>query len=190
MDHHSEAGLTIVSGPRRSGKSTLARELVASGERRLIVDPLGEHGSMGRVLTLEDIHDWIGRGGGRGSWSVCTDVEETEADLVLRLVWELPPTSILVDEADLLGRSEALSLLCRYGRHAGHPTILCTRRPADLPPRARSNACRVIVFRTWERTDVDYFRSVLPEGASDALDSLPEWGFVDADLRSGSWRIS
>lgn len=76
------------------------------------------------------------------------------------------PVSLVLEEAHILFNDSELHKavktplreLCFLGRHFAIDTILCSQRPASLPPNVRSQAQFFVSFKQKERADIDYLR--------------------------------
>lgn len=172
--------ISVVLGRRGSGKSVLARHLVADCPRLLVWNTLGEkgHNSLGEVYRdKQDLFNAIQAFQDDAGRVSCQFVADIRADdpaenqktfewflLLARRVGEYSEgVTILVDEVDMYCSPHSVPMgldwLCRYGRHAGVSMVCCSRRPAEMPRILTSQASHLYVFRTSEPTDVAHIRA-------------------------------
>jgi hypothetical protein len=63
----------------------------------------------------------------------------------------------VLDQEDLLRKSQALKTLFTMGRHFGISVIVCTQYPKCLPPSWRRNVDFAVLFYSFSRENVDMF---------------------------------
>lgn len=153
--------LVTIMGARGSGKTTLAKSLLALWpvERTFIYDPLNEFPQYephyqidSAVAALSD------------DFEVVRFVGDSEdCGNLLTVVRELDNILVVFDEADMVLRASSLQnpepfrWMVSYGRHFGQGMLLIARRPQELP---RQFTAQSILFfsATHEPTDRTYIR--------------------------------
>lgn len=168
----SRDGLITIVGMRGSGKTTVARSIVQElGKDRplLILDPWGEYEALAEhwCFTSADLADKLLQGHRR--IRLVSANPEGAADM-LSLAWELDGALIVLDEADLLLKTqhnpECFDSILAYGRHFGQSMIVVARRIAELP-RGFTAQSTIIFSRVQEPRDVQYFKARLGQNPPD-----------------------
>lgn len=185
-----DAPLICVLGPRGSGKSTLLRHLAREHPRRIVLDPMGEHGELGEALTLAEAA-WRVETKPSGSLAVVVAYpsEEDVRDAAL-LSLALRPGALVIDEAErwipVRGTVDpALVEHVERGRHYRCALLVATRRPALIWRSVTANASVIYAFRFHEPTDRAYVEAVVGASVLERLDRVPLRTAVRLDCASG-----
>ncbi len=138
-------GVHAILGHRGSGKSRLARAIVAPARRLIVVDTLGEHGCLGTTVAPDALARALAAGPDAYRYCVRPDNLDT-VDWLERVAASRPGCCLFVDEIDYWYQDaravagEGLLSLARYGRHYDQALVAVARRPADLSRSVTSQA--------------------------------------------------
>lgn len=171
--------ITVVVGRKGSGKSTLTREIAEEYDRVIAVDAMGDYGSeegFAETHGLEEACRYLVKVADRPRFRVSLrDLTIPEGVTVLRVVWEIPDSLLVMDEISLYASPtsfpDELSRIVLMGRHRSISQVYATVRPALVNRNITSQADLIVAFQTHEQRDVLYLKSVLGEKA-DALPHL------------------
>lgn len=138
-------GVHAILGHRGSGKSRLARAIIAPSRNLLIVDTLGEHGNLAPRVTVEQLASALAANPEAYRYGVLPPNLET-VDWLERVAAARPGCCLFIDEIDywytdsraVVG--DGLAALVRYGRHYEQSVVAVARRPADLSRTVTSQA--------------------------------------------------
>ena len=186
--------ITVVSGQRGRGKTTLVRELIRSAPRLVVMDMLQEY-DYPPVYSLEELQSWVKRGvRDAPRFRVAVRCGQSDADEVLRAIWTLAPLMLVLEEADLYSKgagqpSDGLRYLIEYGRHADITMIAVTRRPAHVARSLTANAHYCGIFATVEPRDKQYWKGYLPGEAFAKLETLQGYQHLWCDLWTGESEV-
>lgn len=146
--------ITCIYGAPRSGKSTLARSIIAQRERVIILDPTLEMPCETWVDSFDAARaiDWS------GPFSVQWTCEPW-----WEFFYSLDNVLIVLDEADTYWPRgiipEPLSAIFTRGGHWGIDTLVISQRPKLTPPRVRSLALEVYSFQLYAEEERKYLRA-------------------------------
>lgn len=166
MNPLGPAEVACIFGRRGSGKTTLARRLVAPWRRLIVWDPLGEWATFRGLAKVQDLRELLAQLKRQWSRGFRLSLVGGAGDLVAhldglaRLIWaaQAPypgcgPLALVVDEANLglpvhkLPRGMAgMSRLVLQGRHRGVAVLAVSQRPALVSLDLRANAHRTLAF--------------------------------------------
>lgn len=198
--------ITVIVGAKNSGKSTRARGIVLERSRRVIVDPMREHSSLGVIVrSFDSLVTFLERAR-FGHYSVVYQgMDDEERDAIVSLLVAgapenaaLPDVTLFVDEVDRMCSPQfipdGLRKVVNYGAHYGVSLLATARRPGSVHRDLTANADRILVGRTQEPRDVDYLREFIGAELAERAKAIgfPAPGeapaFVDwpADLVSSS----
>lgn len=173
----------VVLGMRGTGKSTLARQLVAPERRLLIFDPMAEHDAL--RLDYDDFLAYLDDHADADRFRVAlTDLDAGEE--FCALAWVLAgrraELTVFLEEADLIAspgqEPPIFRRLIAQGRHRGIAVVACSRRPAEVSRFLTANAHELYLFRTGEPRDVAYVRAFCGVEVSDAVQGLERFQHV------------
>lgn len=88
--------------------------------------------------------------------------ERSRLDDYLIKIWERENCGLFVDEAYIIGNSEAMNLCLTQGRSKRIPMIICTQRPVWVSRFAFSEASFIQVFDLNDDRDIDTIESFTP----------------------------
>lgn len=138
-------GVHAILGHRGSGKSRLARAIIAPARKLLIVDTLGEHSVLATRVDLQTLVTNLAANPTAYRYGVTPQNLET-VDWLERVAAARPGCCIFIDEIDFWYPDSratvgaGLSSLVRYGRHYNQSVVAIARRPADLSRTITSQA--------------------------------------------------
>jgi|SRR3972149_3345479 len=173
--------ILLVMGKRGSGKTTLAKKLIALLPRNkniFIYDTLGEYSGIGTLAeNIETVFDYLET---EERIIRFTSDDDDDFDRICRVIYSLKDYYLLVDEIDMFISAvylpEFFKKIIRYGRHSGLGIIAVTRRPADISRLLSSQANFIISFKQHEPKDCQYFSSFMPD--TEKLLELNEYEYL------------
>lgn len=139
------SGVHAILGHRGSGKSRLARAIVAPARRLIVIDTLGEHTVLGTPTTVEGLASSLAPGPNAYRYVIRPPNYDT-VEWIERVAAARPGCCLFVDEIDYWYTDaralpgEGLLSLTRYGRHYDQSLVTVARRPADLSRSVTSQA--------------------------------------------------
>lgn len=190
-----------ILGQRGCGKSTLFKTFVRSNRRVMVIDPRGEHASLGITVqsTAEFRRYWRSRytrtwrlilqphelyegmdcvGDGTAPGEVEREPAEVLEPYLKIIAAHGKQCLVAVDEVGELGDAwhcdPRLHKWAHYGRHRGLTLVWCARRPQEVAPVLRSQADVLYVFRMTDRLDRDKVKDRMGS-AVDELKTLPQY---------------
>lgn len=139
------AGVHAILGHRGSGKSKLARAVLAPCHKLIVIDTLGEHGDLGVVTTVDGIAEAL-RHEPEAYRFVLRPMEYETVEWLERVAAARPGCTLFVDEIDnwypdyraTVGKG--LASLAQYGRHYNQGLVAVARRPASMSHTVLSQA--------------------------------------------------
>lgn len=171
----SEKKVILILGQRGSGKSYLAKLMLAEYNRYLIYDTLGEYIKGVSFLTLQELKDFWGKtyqGNFRLIYQPVNPIEDF--DEVCDLVYSLGDMMFLVEEIDTFCSAQTLSTafanIIQRGRHKDITLIGVSQRPYGIHRLVTSQAKEIHSFLHREPRDVDYLKSFIGEEAEKVRD--------------------
>ncbi len=139
------SGVHAILGYRGSGKSRLARAIVASARKLLVVDTLGEHSALGTAVTPEQLAQVLSSNPEAYRYVIrTTDYEVVE--WVERVAAARPGCCLFLDEIDFWYADSRTTLgvgvnaLSQYGRHFNQSLVAVARRPVCISQHIVSQA--------------------------------------------------
>lgn len=181
----------VIFGRKGSGKTTLARRLLAHHSRTLIVDPLREYGEVAvQVASPPDLAEYVVS---QARWRVAYHNEEMNREFegLCRVAMALGNCLFLIEEADWFcdptSIPEELERLVKYGRHHDIITLVISRRPSEVHRLLTSQAYAIYCFTTQEPRDLEYLGRLVGREFADGLGDLPPYHYRYQNLwdRSG-----
>ena len=174
-----EAKRFVIVGPQGSGKSILARHFARSFTSALIVDPLDEHGDLGRTR-------YIPKNLSYGPASQ-TEMDRVVKQLVMNGPYVRKVDLWMVDEANrYFPRSKPLPprvpWLNDSIRHAGLSWGVIARRLVQLNTDLVELAHFLFIFRLTGKNDLSYADDI-QHGLGDIIRELPPYHFVVRDAQ-------
>ena len=155
----------VIIGLQGSGKTTLAKSILAATERHIVYDPLGEYRGFRRYVP-DDIHS-----------SAEMD------DYIGRVVIPAQPDLFLMDEGSRYIPNNPkplprhLSDMVDLSRHWGISWGVIARRPSQLHTNIRELAHYCFVFSLYGRNDIKALND-WHNGMGDVVRELPEYHFA------------
>ncbi len=131
------SGVHAILGHRGSGKSRLARAIIAPARRLLVVDTLGEHSCLGTVVTPEQLSAALA-GNPDAYRYVVRPRTYDEMEWIERVAASRPGCCLFVDEIDWwytdwrAKPGEGMVALSQLGRHYDQSLVTVARRPAVM----------------------------------------------------------
>lgn len=139
------SGVHAILGHRGSGKSRLARAIVAPATRLIVIDTLGEHRALGTLVTW----DGLARALSANPTAYRYVIEPTsysEVELIERVAAAREGCCLFVDEIDWwysdwrATPGDGIVALAQYGRHYDQSLVTVARRPAVMTHTIMSQA--------------------------------------------------
>lgn len=173
-----------IMGRKGSGKSTLVREIVNSGDfpRVFVLDTNGEYGVEDGFQVFHNV--------GAGARAMVRVRNKPEFRLSLRdkdtgrlirlleVAFEIPDTLVIIEETHFYASPsflpEELSSLVRLGRHRAISQIYVSQRPSGLNRNLTSQSDFIVTFRQTEPRDILWLAQVAGGGAEDVR-TLPDY---------------
>lgn len=185
MKMNSEKKVILIIGKRGSGKSYLAKKIIAEHRRVLVYDIMSEYGG-GVVFGTETQRDF------RLFWSathksnfrlIYRPIEpKWEIDYLARAVFALGDMTLVVEEIDSICTAydlpETFSRIIARGRHRNITLIGITPAPFGIHRDLTRQAKEIYVFNTKEPRDRDYLRNLLGQEIEAKLDQLEQYQYV------------
>ena len=152
--------IAVIAGQRGTGKTYLAKQLIAGLQRVIIYDPVGEYDPRFAYVPNGD------------------SVEEFEA--FMEKCWNMGNIFIVVDEAERFLRNNGRILPFTYkvintGRHRNIGMLLITRRLAELHKTPFGLSHMVILFRLFLPNDIKYISEFLVH--AEEVRTLPDYKY-------------
>lgn len=138
-------GIHAILGHKGSGKSRLARAIIAPSKKLVVIDTLGEHAALAERVTVEQLTTALAAKPEAYRFSI-RPVDYSEVEWMERVAAARPGCCIFIDEIDfwytdcraVIG--PGLNALVRYGRHYDQSVVAVARRPADMSRTVTSQA--------------------------------------------------
>jgi len=174
--------ISTVVGRKGMGKSFLTRKIVAEAPRAIILDTLGEYDGRGMDVVWgrdRSIRAMAAAAKKRRYKLALRGLDEDEMLDALEMVYEIPDSLVVVEEASMVCRASFLpremAQLVRYGRHREISQLYIARRPSELPRDLTAQSDLVITLQQKEPRDILYLRATgFDEGELIALSRLPD----------------
>jgi len=176
----------LILGNIGTGKSTLAKTLLARHRKRIIIDPRGEHRGPHITSTVDNFlrvfqNGYDGRTGtivlhfGRAAHGIFQDMQGA-ADALFSFLLDCRGFCIFIDEVDEFCSPtyipESFKRLINYQRHFGVDLVLVARRAASIHRDLSALAHDIYMFQMHEPNDVAYARAAVGNEYSVRLHSL------------------
>lgn len=138
-------GIHAILGHKGSGKSRLARAIIAPSRKLVVVDTLGEHAGLAERVTVEQLVSALAADPEAYRYSI-RPTDYGEVEWLERVAAARPGSCLFIDEIDfwytdcraVIG--PGLNALVRYGRHYDQSVVAVARRPADMSRTVTSQA--------------------------------------------------
>jgi len=156
--------IITILGRKGSGKTTLAREIIADFPRVITLDSMGEYGEGSTVVwEFENSVRAILAVSNKKRFRLALRVFDNKHMLgLLKMAWEIPDSLVVVEETSLICSPSdlpaELARLIRFGRHRKISQLYIARRPSELPRDLTANSDLIITFQQREPRDLDYLR--------------------------------
>jgi DNA helicase HerA-like ATPase len=171
--------VTAIWGCRGSGKTTLARGLIAKNKikRAVIIDPMADDGcrSVGEVLTALDA--------GQARVVLCS----SDRPEILRTVYgaylrstSRTPLYLVCDEAPAYfdRTTDALNKIMFQGRHRAFGMLIIGQRPTAVDANIRSQAASTFWMRLTDHRDLQVASQAIGPERARRLADLKEGAFL------------
>jgi DNA helicase HerA-like ATPase len=182
----SEKENTILSimGRKGSGKSTLVREIMNSGQfpRIFVLDTNGEYGledGFEITHTVKAGAKAMLRVRNRDEFRISLRERDTEQLVkLLDVAFEIPHHLMVIEETHFYVKPAYLpaeiSQMVRLGRHRAISQIYVSQRPSGLNRDLTSQSDFIVTFRQSEPRDIKWLGEVAGDGAEDVR-NLPDY---------------
>lgn len=156
--------IVSIFGRKGSGKTFLSRKILKDFDRVVAVDTVAQYSESDGFEVFEGYEAGeraLIAAERREKFRISLRSDDTEDLLrLLRLVYELQDTLVVVDEAPFYCSPSklppALSLIVRQGRHHKLDQIYIAQRPAEVHRSITSQSDIVVSFVQREKRDVDF----------------------------------
>lgn len=194
----TEKKVKLIFGKRGSGKSYLAKKLIAAEQRLFIWDRMGEY-DQGVVFTAEEkpmfqeFFQHVYRGKFRIIYRPLHPKEEII--WISDLVYTLGDVTFLVEEIDSICTpwiiEESFEAILNRGRHKDITLIGVTPAPFGIHRDLTRQAKEIYIFSTNEPRDREYLRNLLGSEIEEKLNGLGLYEYVLwQDLPAGQNQIT
>lgn len=179
----TEKKIELIFGKRGSGKSYLAKKMLAQHQRQLVYDTLGEYTDGVVIQSMAELGEFWQKVYRRNFRIIYQPLDpEVEFDKICSHVWLCENMTFVVEEVDRYARPLAMSLpfkeIIQRGRHHDITFIGVTQRPHGVDKLITSQAKVMYIFNTTEPRDINYFKEVVGEGVIKKFDELKEYEYV------------
>lgn len=181
----TEKKVILIIGKRGSGKSYLARKLIAEHKRLLVYDIMSEY-TNGVIFGTESLSEFctfwlmVHKKDFRLIYRPVQPKKEIE-DLA-KAVFALGNMTFVVEEIDSICTAydlpESFSRILARGRHRNITLIGVTPAPFGIHRDLTRQAKEIYVFNTREPRDRDYLRNLLGQAIESKLDALGQYEYV------------
>lgn len=178
-----ERKISLIFGKRGSGKSYLARKLIADCKRLVIYDTMREYD---QGLIFEDFGElarfW--RQVYRRDFRLIYRPQDHEGDFrqIANFCWLCGRLTFLVEEIDIFSNPHTIDPAFRNiinrGRHQEINLIGIVQRPFGIHRSLTSQAKEVYAFNTNEPRDREYIKNLLGSEMDRALDGLEKYEYA------------
>lgn len=180
-----EKKIILIIGKRGSGKSYLAKKLIANERRLLVYDIMSEY-TQGIVFGTESniMFRRLWKKTYRGNFRLIYRPirPKQEIEMLADLVFALGYMTFLVEEIDSICTSfeipEIFGRIVQRGRHRNITLIGVTPAPFGINRDLTRQAKEIYIFRTTEPRDIQYLRGLLGSGIEEKLNQLEQYQYV------------
>lgn len=182
---NNEKKIILIIGKRGSGKTYLARKLIAEHQRLFIYDVMSEY-TEGVIFGPEDwptLAAFWKRVYRRPFRIIYRPIEdEAEMQVLARLIYALGNVTFLVEEVDTVAQSYSIPYMfrriIRRGRHRDITLIGVTPSPYGIHRDLTRQAKEIYIFRTNEPRDIAYLKDLLRSDIEARLSQLDQYQYA------------
>lgn len=182
----NEKKVELILGQRGSGKSYLARHLIAKYTRYIIYDTLGEYNDLGIIIeTLDEFKEIFLRIYQNDFRIIYQPLNPAkDFDEICDLIFECGELTFLVEEIDKFCTPQSISdnfaNVLQRGRHKNITLIGISQRPFGINRLITSQAKIIYSFIHREPNDINYLKDFIGEEAEKIKD-LQQFNFLKWD---------
>lgn len=181
----SSTGCLAIVGTRGCGKSTLARRIISTERRVVVVDTMAEHVQSAWPVSLAFDGGFLQFISNKRFKVGVRPSDEDDFERICNTVETMNDVTFVIDEADIhlksggsaWGVPPSLNNIVQLGRHYGQRLVVIARRPAALP-RSITAQCAYAIFATREPADIRYAKNLGVEEDIRGL-AIGDYYFVD-----------
>lgn len=185
MPELQNRNVRLILGPTGSGKTTIARELVRTIPRALILDAGFTEYSSVHVFELADLYKYLQEAAQPGkSFKVSyTPIEPDYATCFewARAIGEAEDVTLVMEEADRFPTPESMAAfmeLVTRGRHYGVHLLALSTYPFNMSIALRRQATEIYSFRQHEPRDLKWLGDVMDMDTLANIEDLGEYEYL------------
>lgn len=172
--------ICLIFGKTGTGKTTLAKKLIADEKRIVAIDPLNEFNDFVFLYNFDEAYEFFKRIDSGSSFKVSIRFnDDIDFEYLFKLLFEIKNLILVLEEAEMYispaVKSSSFLRLVRYGRHSKIKILGIARRTAELSRDFRSQVNRIISFKQTDEMDL---KNMSLLGFSN-LNNLSEYEFTE-----------
>jgi len=181
----SEKKIILIIGKRGSGKSYLAKKMIAEHRRLLVFDIMSEYTNgvaFGTETHREFCEFWLAVHKKDFTLVYRPIQPKKEIEDIAEAVFALGNMTFVVEQIDSICTAydlpESFSKIIARGRHRNITLIGLTPAPFGIHRDLTRQAKEIYVFNTKEPRDRDYLKNLLGQEIESKLDALEQYQYV------------